>query len=415
MKTAGIIAEYNPFHSGHAYHIRKTRERTGADYIIAVMSGDFVQRGEPACTDKYFRTRMALQGGADLVIELPVSCAAASAEGFAAAGAGLMEALGCVDFLSFGSEWADLDDYQPFLRLLTEEPESYRILLRDSLRQGLSFPAARSRAAGIVLGQEQADAFLKEPNHILGLEYLKALRKMGSAIEPVVIRRQGGGYHESSMDTGFPSATAVRETLFGLAREEKSPEEPGLFRAVGDGAADLLDHVRRGEYVLWDDLMPLLDYEILMNAGEKKVPSEEDGLSRSDLDLRSRIIRTYRAGRSFEDLVLSLHSRNRTDTAVRRCLLHMLLHIRPGQGPVPYARILGFRKRAAPLLKVIREAGRIPLIQKPAEGLSLWAPDERGAKMYQEDIRAAGLYEQTAARKSGRLAVSELSRPQVII
>lgn len=141
MKVAGIIAEYNPFHKGHQYHIEETRKQTGADYVIAVMSGDYVQRGEPAIADKYMRTRMALSGGADLVIEMPVIYATASAEYFATAGIGILDRLGCVDYLSFGSEWADVEDYSSYATLFLEEPEEYRQILQEQLKRGKSFPA----------------------------------------------------------------------------------------------------------------------------------------------------------------------------------------------------------------------------------------------------------------------------------
>lgn len=151
MKVAGIIAEYNPFHKGHQYHIEETRKQTGADYVIAVMSGDYVQRGEPAIADKYMRTRMALSGGADLVIEMPVIYATASAEYFATAGIGILDRLGCVDYLSFGSEWADVEDYSSYATLFLEEPEEYRQILQEQLKRGKSFPEARAFTAGKLL------------------------------------------------------------------------------------------------------------------------------------------------------------------------------------------------------------------------------------------------------------------------
>ena len=147
MKTVGIIAEYNPFHKGHAYQLQKAKELSGADYAVIVMSGDFVQRGYPAIVDKYVRAEMALRAGADLVIELPVSYAVGSAEAFAQGAVSVLEALGCVDFLCFGSESGDLDTLLSYAWLFEEEPPAYRAFLQDFLRQGFSFPAARSRAA----------------------------------------------------------------------------------------------------------------------------------------------------------------------------------------------------------------------------------------------------------------------------
>ena len=190
MKVAGIIAEYNPFHKGHQYHIEETRKQTGADYVIAVMSGDYVQRGEPAIADKYMRTRMALSGGADLVIEMPVIYATASAEYFATAGIGILDRLGCVDYLSFGSEWADVEDYSSYATLFLEEPEEYRQILQEQLKRGKSFPEARAFTAGKLLFDskpETAVEFLKEPNHILGLEYIKSIIDIFSGIFDVFV------------------------------------------------------------------------------------------------------------------------------------------------------------------------------------------------------------------------------------
>ena len=138
MKVAGIIAEYNPFHKGHQYHIEETRKKTGADYVVVVMSGDYVQRGEPAIADKYMRTRMALSGGADLIIEMPAIYATASAEYFATAGIGILDQLGCVDYLSFGSEWAEVEDFSAYATLFLEESEEYKQILQEQLKSGKS-------------------------------------------------------------------------------------------------------------------------------------------------------------------------------------------------------------------------------------------------------------------------------------
>ena len=194
MKVAGIIAEYNPFHKGHQYHIEETRKQTGADYVIAVMRGDYVQRGEPAIADKYMRTRMA-----------------------ATAGIGILDRLGCVDYLSFGSEWADVEDYSSYATLFLEEPEEYRQILQEQLKRGKSFPEARAFTAGKLLFDskpETAVEFLKEPNHILGLEYIKALRRRNSSIQPITVKRKGNHYHEKILAEEYSSATSIRRELY---------------------------------------------------------------------------------------------------------------------------------------------------------------------------------------------------------
>ena len=424
MKTAGIIAEYNPFHEGHRYHIRKTREETGADYVIVVMSGDFVQRGEPAIVDKYVRTGMALQGGADLVIELPVIYATASAEYFASAGVDLLNSLGLVDVLSFGSEWAGTEDYRPLVDLLTEEPEEYKEVLREALASGYNFPTAREIAVKRVSGDSRAK-LLKSPNHILGLEYMKALKRTGSSMAPLSVIRKGAGYHQENLDADFASSTAIRREADRLRklREEQREEEAADLQArieavLGETGKDFLRCCDRGETVDWDDLMRLLDYQFIFS--ERKI-GKYFGMDR---DISRRIRNLYEPNLTFAQLVDRLHGRQLTDTALKRALLHMLLKIKDisflygAEHPermVPYARVLGFRKSAAPLLGAIRERAKIPVIQRPAPGRKELADTSYGLQLYDLDIRSATLYEQVAARKGRRAVRNEYRREQIII
>ena len=208
MKITGIIAEYNPFHNGHAYQIAKIKEETDNDYVIVAMSGDFVQRGEPTITDKYERARMALSCGADLVLELPALFACASAEYFARAGVALFTRMGCVDYLCFGAENADLSQLNKIAGILVDEPRSYQDALNIYLKEGKNFPAARILALKSYLSAESSDAalqteqltsLLSTPNNILGIEYLKALKTCGSQITPYPILREGAGYHDTDI------------------------------------------------------------------------------------------------------------------------------------------------------------------------------------------------------------------------
>ena len=207
MRTAGIIAEYNPFHRGHEYQIQYTKEKLGADYVIIAMSGDYVQRGTPALLAKHARADMALRCGADLVLELPVSVCTASAEAFAMGGVSLLDGLGVVDLLCFGSESGEISALKELAEILVEEPEKYKTLLKNFLSQGLSFPAARSQALteyfknprnfsgddfdGVLTPLfNEVTRILNTPNNILGIEYCKALLRLGSSIRPVTIRRE---------------------------------------------------------------------------------------------------------------------------------------------------------------------------------------------------------------------------------
>lgn len=195
MKVVGLIAEYNPFHNGHSYHIEMAKKLTGADYVVVVMSGDFVQRGTPAMIQKHARAKMALLGGADLVLELPVSYATATAEVFAYGGVKILDSFGVVDHICFGSECGNADLLMEIARILADEPEWYSATLKEHLKNGMSYPAAR--AAALPDYQE----ILSEPNNILGIEYCKALLKLNSNITPVTITRQGAGYHDALSDS----------------------------------------------------------------------------------------------------------------------------------------------------------------------------------------------------------------------
>ena len=215
MKTAGIIAEYNPFHTGHEYQINYIKEKLRIDYAVIAMSGDFVQRGTPALFSKYVRAEMALQSGADLVLELPVSISSASAELFARGGVQLLDGLGVTDILCFGSECGDTDALMELAKILAEEPEDFQTALRRNLKNGMTFPKARSMALSAVFPEsEKYQQLLSSPNNILGIEYCKAILRENSSISPVSIKREGNDYHENTLsENHFPSASAIRNAI----------------------------------------------------------------------------------------------------------------------------------------------------------------------------------------------------------
>ncbi len=413
MKAAGIIAEYNPFHEGHRYHIEETRRMTGADYIIIVMSGDFVQRGEPAIVDKYLRAEMALEGGADLVIEMPALYATGSAEFFATAGVGIMDSLGCVDYLSFGSEWASVEDLSDLSDLLITEPEEYKSALKKGLESGMNFPQAREEAVFACLPRDKWREMLRSPNHILAIEYMKALKRRGSSITPLVVRRKGSGYLSEEWnreEEAYPSATALRAVLRRGGDRE-------ILKKGCPACADLLKEcMDTGETADWTDLMPYLDYMILMN---ERVLGKYFGM---DYDLFHRILRLHKPGMSFEETVSLIHSKNYTDAALRRILLHIVLNMEEypfmreaSSIPLPYARVLGFRRDAGKMIRQIREKGSIPLLQRTVKGRGLDKYDRAAHILYDHDLRCADFYEQITAKKAGRDARSELIRNPVII
>ena len=213
MRIVGIIAEYNPFHNGHQYHIEKSLELTGADAAVVVMSGNFIQRGAPAIMPKHSRAKMALKNGASLVIELPVPYATGSAEYFAYGAVSLLDDFGCVDALCFGSECGNLNLLKTLAKILVKEPAEYKELLSCYLKQGNSFPLARQYAMRDYLHSDQVNDILAEPNNILGIEYLKALYRLNSTIEPYTIQRVSSHYHDQELQESYSSASAIRNVI----------------------------------------------------------------------------------------------------------------------------------------------------------------------------------------------------------
>lgn len=403
MKIAGIVAEYNPFHKGHAYHIQETRRRTGADFIIAVMSGDFVQRGGPAFLTKQARTRIALTGGADLIFELPSTHSCQSAELFARSAVQLLMGLGCVDILSFGSESGDLNSFWELGGYLAEEPPAYRKLLREHLKSGLSFPAARSQALASLL--PLPEDFISSPNNILGIEYCKALYLLHSSIKPFTVKRAGSGYHDLDMHQEFPSASAIRNAWKSLDGPEFSPHMDNCFPA---GASSIFRKAALEEGYLTEEDFSLLLRWLLFQSDASSLSLYPDLSS----DLADRMMNTRNRYEDFSQYVSVLKTKELTHTRILRALFHALLDIREVP-PLTYARLLGYRRQALPVLSEIKGKGRLPLITKMAGAASLL--DAEGRFLLEMNTRISNLYESVCCEKMHRPFIHEFSRPLVIL
>lgn len=398
MKVAGIIAEYNPFHNGHHYLIEQARKN--ADYVIAVMSGNFTQRGEAAIFDKFHRTHWALLCGADLVIELPVVAATASAADFADAGVAHLNTTGVVDHLIFGSETPDLSQLSAVSTHLSVESADFKRILKSGLKSGLSYPSARSAALKPLISA--GDELLNKPNNILAIEYLRALRRQRSSIQPCPILRIGAGYHDTSMATHYCSASALRQSIF----EQRDPlllhgRIPQAIQA--DMAAQLAEATSN------QDFSAQLIYKLL---------NEKDLTQYADVseDLANRIANTLNDYVNFSDFALRLKHRHYTQTRIQRVLIHILLNIRrqhtqalKAVNGCGYLRVLGFKDSALPLLKAIKANGNVPLISKPAQALSHL--DASSALLYQADTFAADLYRFARNQKCGRPTLHEFCQP----
>lgn len=412
MIVNGIMAEYNPFHNGHVYHINRSKEMTGADYTIIVMSGNFVQRGAPAIIDKQTRTRMALENGADLVIELPAYYSVSSAEYFAKGGVGILDKLGVVNYLCFGSECSDINLLNKFAKILLEEPLEYREYLHRFLRDGMSFPLARNNAL-VHYDPSLFDAskLLEAPNNILALEYIKALTKRASKITPVTLAREGSNYHDRfiSSNSTKASAQAIREAILSTPRGDYRPVMP-------ENACSLLEaELENNRLIDIDDFSGMLYYKLLM---EREIGyTAYLDISQELSDRIVNLLPQFVSIKQFADL---LKTRDRTYTRITRCLMHILLDISSSAleeyamvDYVPYAKVLGFRKQSEQLLSEIKMKSSIPLITNLADAKrDLY---EEPGKMLRNEIKINEIYLAAQAIKTGQPARSELATPLVIL
>lgn len=399
MKIVALITEYNPFHNGHAYHIKKSKEITHADYVIVIMSGNYVQRGTPAIIDKYSRTSMALTNGADIVIELPVVYATASAETFATGAVRILHDLGIVNSICFGSECGDLSLLSAIAKALCIETKEFKDDLQMHLRQGFSYPQARKQAllntcelSGY--SKKEIEHVLESSNNILGIEYLKALYRLSSNIVPYTILREGSGYNDLTLDTTFSSASALRECL------QTPTNYAALEKHMPPMACNILKKaINKTAPIFEDDFSDVLLYQLYTNSKERLA----EYLDMNE-DLANRLFELPLKYHKFSDLADSLKSKQYTKTRMNRALLHILLQITTSLSkevdPITttmYARLLGFKKEASSLIKNIRLQGEIPIITKVADAQKLL--DDKQYNLFQKDLFATHLYNQIVASK----------------
>ena len=417
MNIIGIIAEYNPFHRGHAYQIETLKKICHADYVIIAMSGNFVQRGAPALMEKYSRTEMALHCGADLVLELPTLFATASAETFARGGVSLLNSTGIVTHLGFGAETDNIRILSELANLLCLQPEPYREALHRELKTGNSFPAARAKALETYLLShpsplsENADCFfntsdnnlqeiLASPNNILALEYLKALNTTVSGLIPIPILRQGNGYHDTTITEDFCSASAIRTYLKGEPYQKNTPNDSDNYLDPSCTSADLLKTAMPLDsykilkeyphpFLFEDDFSTLLHYELLLGDVDRLAAWGD-----SSPALARRLLREREYFTNWSEFCQRIKTKNITHTRINRLCLHMLLDIKQSDYqtfPVPsYLRILGFRKTAGPLLSTLKSHSKLPILTDPKKARTLLST--QGQKLWEIDLRAADLY-----------------------
>ena len=391
MKVAGLITEYNPFHHGHRIHIEKTRELTGASHLVAVMSGSFVQRGEPAVVDKWTRAEMAVKSGVDLVVELPFTYAVQTAELFALGGIRILEAIGVTDYLVFGSESGDIGILNDIATILAEEPPLFKDYLKEHLERGNSFSVSRSLALEEFLLHEKihmsnTSEILKKSNNILGIEYLKALKKTKSSITPLTFQRIGDGYREREIKSKIASATGIRHSL-----KSAGPESVKDYMPDPSYGAIIKFLQEYGRVNGLENYSQIINY-LLCFLGPEKIADLFD----VEVGLENRLKNLSLATSDVFQLIESVSTKRYTETRIQRLLIHMLLGIsrkdvleayavQPG-----YLRILGSNSKGFQIINSIKENSSLEIINKLSDSINKL--DQVNKDILQRDILATDLY-----------------------
>ncbi|MCI9175074.1 MAG: nucleotidyltransferase family protein [Lachnospiraceae bacterium] len=470
MNVLGIIAEYNPFHNGHAYQIKTLKKETNADFVIIAMSGNFVQRGAPALMDKYSRARMALSCGADLVLELPALYACASAEYFAAGGVALLERTGVVTHLGFGTETEDFSSLSELADILCREPEPFGTILREELKKGLTFPAARAQAVescllsqDLVYGSASGStsdlahrsasgsipdpahrsasgsipdpahgsapgSILDTPNNILAVEYLKALSRCHSRMIPCPLPRRGQSYHDTAPGQAFSSASAIRACIFENNRSSPKLAPAAEAETAASPSAVQTEQAHRRlssaleismpkaaleilrqyphPFLQEDDFSPLLHYKLLTESS-KQLACYGD----STPDLARRMKTEAENFLSWRSFCSHLKSKNFTYTRLSRVFLHAILNIYgKDYKPLPkpsYLRVLGFCKDSSSLLSAVKAKGNLPFVTNPAS----FQKDQ----LLSLDLAASDLYRIGLASKGDNSLKNDFKQPLVLL
>ncbi|WP_297136683.1 nucleotidyltransferase [Terrisporobacter sp.] len=369
MNILGLIVEYNPFHNGHLYHLEKSKKITKATHTIAVMSGSFLQRGEPALFDKYTRAEIAVKNGVDLVIELPTLYSCQSAEIFSHGAITTLNSLNCVDSVCFGSEEGSIDVLKIISKILVEEPIDFKTYLKKYLDEGLVFPTARSKALYdyinenniLNISENKLQNILNSSNNILGIEYIKSLIKLNSSIKPFTISRIASQYNSSDINSNICSATAIRNVLkdnLNLQQIENVVPNPTFVDIKNNMNANFNPVF---DYMFYDLLSSTIvrDYENL----EKYFEVNEG--------IENKIYSNIFTSKNLDDLISSIKSKRYTMTKVKRTLNNILLGITKDDVistkdicSIPYIRVLAFNDKGREIIRQIKKSSDIEIITK---------------------------------------------------
>ena len=386
-KTVGIIAEYNPFHNGHYYHLQKAKQEAEADFCVAVISGNFTQRGETSIVNKWAKAYMAICGGADLVIELPTLYSVSSAENFANGAIKILDSLKIVDSFAFGAEADDLATLNNIANVLYNEPRGYTNILSHELKKGISYPMARENALMMYLNDIKRYAnVLGSPNNILAIEYLKALKTQKSHLEPIMIKRQKVYYNENRIVDGFASATGIRDIM-------KRKQYADLRKVVPNSTYQILgQQVKKGKVIL---SLSKYEKEIIYTLRKMTVAQIADLPDVSE-GLEYSIKKAADSCNTIYELINIVNSKRYTKTRLQRILLYALLNITKkdiqiSKRSMPYIRILGFNEKGKYIVSQLSQNKRLNLITS-VKKFTDKNTNKNLQLMLQKDINATNTY-----------------------
>ena len=414
MKAVGLVTEYNPFHNGHLYHLNKAMELTGADISVAVMSGDFVQRGELAVLDKYTRASMALNSGVNLVVELPVNYAVSSAESFAAGALKVLDYIKA-DSIAFGSESGNIERLSKLAHILCDNEDTLYKEISKYTANGISYAAARQKVVEKLTDKDTA-AMLTSSNNILAVEYLKAIIKNNYAIKPYTIKRQGDSYNDTDIMSDYASATALRGNLKADNISKYIPVKAGLILSSNTNYI-YPDDITEALFTRLLDILFASSYDknvFIENVMKYPDVNKEIAgrLYKSAMDMITRTV-PHGAGSkdneafSFGSLCEHIKTKEVPLSRIKRALVRITLgldkkHMEKYSNE-PYIRVLGFDKKGQEYLSNIRKTVEVPLITKTADYKEILL----------DDIHAANIYNMIVAGKYGVKELGDFVRGPV--
>ncbi|MGL4570971.1 MAG: nucleotidyltransferase [Clostridium sp.] len=366
MNLTGIITEYNPFHLGHKYHLTNAKKETNCNGVVCVMSGNFMQRGNPAILDKWTRAKMAVLNGVDLVLELPLIYSLSSAEDFAYGGVKLLNSLNCINNIYFGSESGDISKLKEIASILYYEPEEYKKFLKENLKNGLPFHKSRANSLNSIMNDAETYEILSNSNNILGIEYIKALLKLESTINPFTLKREGNNYNDKNLSNSFSSATSIRETLKNSSNFNETKN------SLPVESYNIINNFKKENYNFSFDenLFYFLKYKLLTKGDYlKNIDDVSEGLD-------NKILKEILSSNSLDELILKSKSKRYTYTRISRILSKFFIGFEDfdvqslKKEEITYIRPLAFNETGASILKNIKNNSDINIITKLPKHIS---------------------------------------------